>query len=452
MTEENVQLKKIIEGAILAAGEALSVQKIQSLFVGGDVPEKETIIEVIQQISESCEGRGFSLVEVASGWRFRVNEELSQWVNRLWDERPQKYSRALLETLSLVAYRQPLTRGDIEEVRGVAVSSHIIKTLTEREWVKVVGHRDVPGRPALYATTRVFLDYFNLKSLDELPILSDLKDIESLNQTLEFEGGPVAETKGEEGETASSEPAGEVDGADSEFGFSGPADRVKASPVDSDEVSLDGDSSRGAGEVEAIESSRNAEDSLENFDSPSEKVDDSLAVDDSITVDDSIAVDDTSSDGNENLDEESSPSESEGDVAVSALREENDEELLSEPGPGTDDFGLGERDLGSASSAAVDEDVAGDEADTSAETTKPSYASLFQDSAPQEPESASIGESAVEPTESNGLSPEGEEPLEEPLEKSECEESPDSSSDSSTHDETDNFEQTALPDEAPVND
>lgn len=186
MSYEAEYLQKIIEGALLAAGEALSVDKIHSLFEEHEAPEKQEIKDALLALQENCRDRGFGLVEVASGWRFQVLEELATWVNRLWEEKPQKYSRALLETLSLVAYRQPLTRGDIEEVRGVAVSSHIIKTLTERDWVKVVGHRDVPGRPALYATTKQFLDYFGLKSLDELPTLGELRDIDELNGSLDF--------------------------------------------------------------------------------------------------------------------------------------------------------------------------------------------------------------------------------------------------------------------------
>ena len=181
------QLQRIIEGAILAAGEALSVDKLHGLFEEHEAPEKSDIREILQRIAENCDGRGFQLVEVASGWRFQVREDVATWVNRLWDEKPQKYSRAMLETLALIAYRQPITRGDIEDVRGVAVSSHIIKTLVERDWVKVVGHRDVPGRPSLYATTRQFLDYFNLKSLDELPTLSELKDIDGLNGSLDLD-------------------------------------------------------------------------------------------------------------------------------------------------------------------------------------------------------------------------------------------------------------------------
>lgn len=190
MTEEFNTLKRIVEGALLATGEALSVDKLLELFDEEQKPEKTQIVEALQAIQSDFEGRGFALVEVASGWRFQVCADLAPWVNRLWEEKPQKYSRALLETLSLIAYRQPLTRGDIEEVRGVAVSSHIIKTLAEREWIKVVGHRDVPGRPSLYATTRQFLDYFGLKSLDELPSLGELKDIDSLNADLNLGNEP----------------------------------------------------------------------------------------------------------------------------------------------------------------------------------------------------------------------------------------------------------------------
>ncbi len=187
------RLKQIIEGALLAAGQTLDVKRLLELFANdsdeilqgkvtaGDI---ETALEAIV---EDCEGRGFELKQVSSGWRFQVREETAQWVNRLWEEKPQKYSRAMLETLALIAYRQPITRGDIEEIRGVAVSSHIIKTLSERDWVKVVGHRDVPGRPSLYATTRTFLDYFNLKSLEELPSLGELADIEQLNSELNLE-------------------------------------------------------------------------------------------------------------------------------------------------------------------------------------------------------------------------------------------------------------------------
>lgn len=182
-----IGLVQIVEGAILAAGKPLTVQNLADLFEEHERPDNADIRAALAEVSERCEDRGYMLQEVASGFRFQVRQELSQWIGRLWHERPQKYSRALLETLALVAYRQPITRGEIEEIRGVAVSTQIIKTLHEREWIRVVGHRDVPGRPAMYATTRQFLDYFNLKSLDQLPALAEIRDFETLTAELGFD-------------------------------------------------------------------------------------------------------------------------------------------------------------------------------------------------------------------------------------------------------------------------
>lgn len=181
---DKAMLRKIVEGAILAAAQPMTVARILELFDEEVAPAKDEVLAALQDIQADNAERGFELKEVASGWRFQVREETAPWVNRLWDEKPQKYSRALLETLALIAYRQPITRGDIEEIRGVAVSSHIMKTLMERDWVKVVGHRDVPGRPSLYATTRQFLDYFNLKNLEDLPSLSEIRDLDELNNVL----------------------------------------------------------------------------------------------------------------------------------------------------------------------------------------------------------------------------------------------------------------------------
>lgn len=181
---DKAMLRKIVEGAILAAAQPMTIARILELFDEEVAPAKDEVLAALQDIQADNAERGFELKEVASGWRFQVREELAPWVNRLWDEKPQKYSRALLETLALIAYRQPITRGDIEEIRGVAVSSHIMKTLMERDWVKVVGHRDVPGRPSLYATTRQFLDYFNLKNLEDLPSLSEIRDLDELNNVL----------------------------------------------------------------------------------------------------------------------------------------------------------------------------------------------------------------------------------------------------------------------------
>lgn len=184
---DSQQIKLIVEGALLAAGKALSLQELGNLFDPNGRPSNAQFREALAQIDEDCKDRAFELREVGSGFRFQVRQQLGTWVSRLWDEKPARYSRALLETLALVAYRQPITRAEIEDVRGVAVSTNIIKTLLERHWVKVVGHRDTPGKPAMYATTREFLDYFNLKTLGELPSLADIKEITSLNQELELE-------------------------------------------------------------------------------------------------------------------------------------------------------------------------------------------------------------------------------------------------------------------------
>ena len=179
-------IKKIIEGALMAAGKPLDIARLESLFEDDERPPRDQMKAALEEIEADCRGRGFQLKQIASGYRLQVNQELATWVNRLWEEKPKRYSRAMLETLSLIAYRQPLTRGDIELVRGVAVSSDIIKTLQEREWVRVVGYRDVPGKPALYATTKQFLDYFNIKSLEHLPALSEIKDFAELDPELEM--------------------------------------------------------------------------------------------------------------------------------------------------------------------------------------------------------------------------------------------------------------------------
>jgi len=180
-------LEQIIEGALMAAGQTLSVERIQGLFEEGLEPSKEQVLAVLERISEKCNNKGYELKKVATGYRFQVKQSVAKWVSRLWEEKPQRYSRALLETLSIIAYRQPVTRGEIEDIRGVAVSSHITKTLVEREWIHVVGHRDVPGRPSMYATTKMFLDYFNLESLDQLPTLEEIQEIADANHALELE-------------------------------------------------------------------------------------------------------------------------------------------------------------------------------------------------------------------------------------------------------------------------
>ncbi len=179
------ELKTILEAVLLAAGEPLASDRLLSVFPEAERPDRETLRAALAELAADCIGRGVELVEVAGGFRLQVPKTFSPWVSRLWEERGASYSRALLETLALITYRQPITRGEIEAVRGVSLSGGIMKTLQERGWIKVVGHREVPGRPALYATTHAFLDYFNLKSLSELPPLAALRDLDVVSAELE---------------------------------------------------------------------------------------------------------------------------------------------------------------------------------------------------------------------------------------------------------------------------
>lgn len=172
------ELASLLEAFMLASGKPQSLERFYELFEEAERPEPAVFKKALTLLGKSCEGRAFELQEVASGYRLQVRERYAPWVGRLWEERPQRYSRAMLETLALIAYRQPITRGEIEDIRGVAVNSQIIKTLQEREWIRVVGHRDVPGRPAMLATTKAFLDHFNLKGLDDLPTLAALRELE----------------------------------------------------------------------------------------------------------------------------------------------------------------------------------------------------------------------------------------------------------------------------------
>ena len=182
------KIKNILEAVLLAAERALTVIQLEALFEHDEErPTRDEIRQALHEMAEDYEGRGYQLMQVASGFRLQVRQEYASWVGRLWEEKPARYTRALLETMALIAYRQPITRGEIEEVRGVSVSSNIIKTLLERDWIKVLGHKDVPGKPALYGTTKEFLDYFNLKSLDQLPTLAEIKDLDSIHPELELD-------------------------------------------------------------------------------------------------------------------------------------------------------------------------------------------------------------------------------------------------------------------------
>ena len=179
-------LRQILEAAIMVSDKPMDVSHLEKLFDEKERPHRDEIRAALDEITTDCRDKGFELVKVSSGYRFQTKQSLSAWVSRVWEEKPKKFSRAMLETLVLIAYRQPTTRGDIESVRGVSVSSDIIRVLDERGWIRVVGHRDVPGKPELLATTKEFLDYFNLKSLDQLPSLAEIKDFTDVDPALEL--------------------------------------------------------------------------------------------------------------------------------------------------------------------------------------------------------------------------------------------------------------------------
>ena len=231
---DSEKINQIVEAALMAAGRPLKIDELISIFGDQERPGRDVIRGALDTLGASYEGRGIELKEVASGFRIQVRQEMADWLSRLWTERPPRYSRALLETLALIAYRQPITRGDIEDIRGVSVSTNIIRTLLERQWVRVVGHRDVPGKPAMYATTREFLDYFGLKRLDDLPSLAELRDFESFNVELDLadpEAVPAANDdagrESLEGEAAGPEL---LAGAQERSGL--PADSEPEPPVD----------------------------------------------------------------------------------------------------------------------------------------------------------------------------------------------------------------------------
>jgi segregation and condensation protein B len=209
------KLKQIAEAILLAAGRPLTLDQLLAMFMEDERPERGDMRKALSALESEFESRGIQLVQVASGYRIQVREEMQLWVSRLWEEKPSRYSRALLETLSLIAYRQPITRGEIEEVRGVSVSTSIMKTLLEREWVRAVGHRDVPGHPAMYGTTKQFLDYFGLMSLDELPTLAELRDLSTIGAELELDlsdiPGLQAESANDDGEDAGENNDGVID-------------------------------------------------------------------------------------------------------------------------------------------------------------------------------------------------------------------------------------------------
>ena len=193
------KLKNVLEAILLSADRPLKLNQLAALFEEDkDRPTNDELRKALLEFGEDCESRGYELKDVASGYRIQVKQEYAPWVSRLWDEKPARYTRALLETMSLIAYRQPVTRGEIEDVRGVSVSSNIIRTMLERNWIRVLGHKDVPGKPELFGTTKEFLDYFNLKSLDDLPSLAEIKDLDKVYPELALDDAIVDETKADE--------------------------------------------------------------------------------------------------------------------------------------------------------------------------------------------------------------------------------------------------------------
>ena len=204
------KLKNILEAVMLGADRVLTVIHMEGLFeLDEERPTRDEIRQALHEMADDYESRGYELKQVASGFRLQVRQEYATWVSRLWEERPARYTRALLETMALIAYRQPITRGEIEEVRGVSVSSNIVKTLLERDWIKVLGHKDVPGKPTLYGTTKEFLDYFNLKSLDQLPTLAEIKDLDSIHPELALDETHQDETSEDQTGDAHSEQGDE---------------------------------------------------------------------------------------------------------------------------------------------------------------------------------------------------------------------------------------------------
>jgi segregation and condensation protein B len=213
------KLKNILEAVLLGADRVLTVIHMEGLFeLDEERPTRDEIRQALHEMAEDYESRGYELKQVASGFRLQVRQEYATWVGRLWEERPARYTRALLETMALIAYRQPITRGEIEEVRGVSVSSNIVKTLLERDWIKVLGHKDVPGKPTLYGTTKEFLDYFNLKSLDQLPTLSEIKDLDSIHPELALEEHEMVEAgDGQTDEQLTAQNDGDIDNNRSDY-------------------------------------------------------------------------------------------------------------------------------------------------------------------------------------------------------------------------------------------
>ena len=278
------QLRNIIEAALLVATRPMSLSQLEGVFEHEDnPPDKPAIRNALGELQEQYESRGIELVEVASGWRMQTRESMSPWITNLFQEKAPRYSRALLETLVLIAYRQPITRGEIEDVRGVAVSSNIVRTLIERDWVKIVGHRDVPGRPALLGTTKQFLDYFNLKKIGELPTLSEIKALDEIAPELAQEVAMLDQT------IASDEENGELESVDA-----GDAESDELSVSDATVSESESEQLEDESEVmlrEAADESQIVDSEDEDFVTGAESVDVELALEDDLEEpDESLSV------------------------------------------------------------------------------------------------------------------------------------------------------------------
>lgn len=225
MSDNNKELKNILEAAMLVSGRTLTIDNMLALFPKDSKPTRDEIKAAITQLQHRYADTGIELKQIARGYRFQSREKYTEWLGRLSEEKPARYSRASMETLAIIAYRQPVTRGDIEQIRGVSVSTDIIRTLTEREWVREVGHRDVPGKPALFGTTRTFLEYFNLKGLDELPTLNELRNLEEISQELNLplEFAETDEAASDQVQDAPKQISAAVDDVDDETSNSAPA-------------------------------------------------------------------------------------------------------------------------------------------------------------------------------------------------------------------------------------
>lgn len=282
---EQVFITRIVEAALLAATQPLTLAQLRGLFTLDEPAPDGSIEQALDDLREQCATRGIELIETASGWRFQVQQDVHAWVARLWTERQTRYTRATLETLAIIAYRQPITRGEIEQVRGVAVSSNIIKALEEREWIRTVGHRDVPGKPELLGTTKIFLDYFGLKSLDQLPPLSELKDFGELDPQLSFTD-PDAPKPAADGSIAAG--VQDIDSSDAQLGDGAAND-------DADETVADDATAGDASDVGTTESEHT--DLIDGDDTPEttlSDVDGESAADTPTTADDADPASDDS--------------------------------------------------------------------------------------------------------------------------------------------------------------